>query len=85
MSPRRPQHQLQLVAPRPSEATVNKLRELLQAAERGELVGLAFVALSARNFTVDAVGQANERPTLARGMLQVLDDLLRDRQKIRRT
>jgi hypothetical protein len=75
---------LHLVAPRPSEATVKELEMLLEGARAGQVIGLAYVALSASHYTVNAVGQACERPTLARGMLQVLEDLLRDLQATRK-
>jgi hypothetical protein len=77
-------HHLQLVPPRVSEDTIRELRKLLADAERGQLVGLAYAAFCLKTYTVNAVGQANARPTMARGMLRDLDDLLRDRQSGRR-
>jgi hypothetical protein len=70
---------LQLVEPRPSRATIKKLRDLLEAAERGELVGIALVEIYRKQYTVDAVGQADARPTMTRVMMEDLRDLLRDR------
>jgi hypothetical protein len=72
---------LRLVPPYISEATIHECQDLLDAAKRGDLVGIAFIAIGKREYHVNAVGQASERPTLTRGMIRVLDDLLRDRMK----
>lgn len=75
---------LRLVPPKLSEETIRELETLLRDARAGITVGLAYVAIAANNYTVNAVGQANARPTMTRGMLRVLDDLLRERHRHRR-
>lgn len=75
---------LQLVPAHASQETVAVLRDMLGQAERGEIIGLAFVAMRVANYTVDAVGLARRSPVVARGMLADLKDLLRDLQLDRR-
>jgi hypothetical protein len=77
--PHRVRH-LHLVPPRVSDETVRALTKLLNAARKGDVVGIAFVAVCHKTFFVDAAGIARDRPTLARGMLGNLEDLLSDLQ-----
>lgn len=72
---------LRLLPPPPSAATIKELEELLKEARAGNIVGLAYIALASKGYSVNIVGQANARPTLTRGMIRVLDDLLRDRMQ----
>ena len=70
---------LKLVRTEPSPDTIHALRQLLAAALRGEVVGLAAVALSQGNrYSIDVTGDLLRRPTFARGSVQALDDELRD-------
>lgn len=71
----RDQH-LRLLPPAICHKTIRELEELLSAAKAGQVVGIAYIALSAGSYMVDSVGEANERPTLTRGMIRELDDLL---------
>jgi hypothetical protein len=73
--------QLRLLPPKISDETVRECQQLLESALSGELVGIAYVAISRNNYSVNAVGQASDKPTTARGMVPVLDELLRDRQR----
>jgi len=60
-----------------SNDTQEALRELLELAERGELIGLAFAGmLRQRKFFVDTAGEAHRSPVFARGMVAALDDEL---------
>lgn len=57
--------------------TVEALRQLLEDAERGEIIGVAFAALGKRRrFFVGAAGEAHRNPTFARGMVCALSDQL---------
>lgn len=71
---------LRVLPPRVSEQTIAEIRKLLKAAKRGDGVGLAYVLICHGSYTINAVGQANKQPGLARVALRDLDDLLRDRQ-----
>jgi hypothetical protein len=60
-----------------SSDTVTVLRQLLEEAERGDIIGVAFAAMCRRRrFFVSAAGEANRNPTFARGMVAALDDEL---------
>lgn len=52
--------------------TVETLRDLLRQAQRGELTGLAFVAVGQETYTLDYVGSAKADPTYMLGMLSRL-------------
>ena len=70
---------LRLVREPVSHSTVQCLRQLLEAAERGEIVGLAFGAvLKGKRYMVNTAGEAYRNPTFTRGMICALDDDLRD-------
>lgn len=63
-----------------SHDTVKALKELLEDAERGEVIGLAFAVMyKGRDYIVDTAGEAHRSPTFARGMVQALDDHLMGR------
>jgi hypothetical protein len=65
-----------------SEACVRELRNLLNQAVSGELIGVAFVAMYGDRqggYIVDTVGEAYSCPTYARGCVQALDDILKDK------
>lgn len=60
-----------------SHDTVKCLEQLLEQAREGAVTGLAYAAtLKARRFIVNTAGEAHEDPTLARGMVQALNDEL---------
>lgn len=53
--------------------------EILASVKEGQITGLAVVMLLRRGkFAVDVSGDALSRPTMTRGALLALDDLLRD-------
>lgn len=61
-----------------SHDTVEALRTLLAAAERGDVLGMAFVVMhKRRSFTVETTGEANRNPIFALGTLTMLDEHLR--------
>lgn len=63
--------------PEVSRETMFELRTRLQDAERGDLIGIAFVAIyRANEYHVGLVGQARLAPTFTRGTLCFLDDEL---------
>lgn len=65
-----------------SRDTVECLRVLLQAAENGEVIGVAYAAMhKKRRYTVHTCGEAHRNPTFCRGMLAALDDELGYRVK----
>lgn len=60
-----------------STDTVECLEQLLDAARRGQVIGLAFAAmLKRRHYIVNTAGEAHRNPTFARGMVSALDDQL---------
>ena len=61
------------------QRTILALERLITQARAGELVGLAYVAVHRKQFTIDCIGRAEDNPILTRGMLACLDDELRDR------
>jgi hypothetical protein len=64
---------------RPSPDLVHELKMLLRRAQKGEFVGMAYVALLAgatRGYVVGTAGALNANPTYARGMVRSLDDML---------
>ena len=74
--PMQPAKQARAVA---CKETIAELEQLLLEARAGKLVGLAFVAHYRDEYTVDAIGRAMTHPTLTRGAIAALDDLVRDR------
>lgn len=61
-----------------SHDTVDVLQTLLNGAEEGRIIGVAFcVMYKQREFAVDTTGEAYRNPTFTRGMLACLDDKLR--------
>lgn len=62
-----------------SHDTVELLEQVLAEARRGQIIGVALVAMrKRREFIGDAAGEAYRNPTFARGMLAALDDRLAD-------
>lgn len=60
-----------------SNDTRECLKTLHEAAEKGELIGVAFVAmLKRRGYIANTAGEAHRNPTFTRGMLQGLNDQL---------
>lgn len=60
-----------------SEDTVKTLEHLLAEAKKGNMIGMAFVAMyQRREYTAHAAGEARRNPTFTRGMLASLDDFL---------
>lgn len=56
-----------------SRDTVECLRSLLEAAERGEVIGVAWAAMhKRRQYTVHACGEAHRNPTFSSGMVGAL-------------
>lgn len=65
-----------------STDTVECLQLLLQRAQAGEVIGLAFCAmLKRRAYIVNTAGEAHRNPTFARGMVAALDDELGQRTR----
>lgn len=63
-----------------SDDTVECLRQLLAEAERGNVMGLAFVALVRdRRFIRNVAGECARNPLYTRGLVAALDDHLRER------
>ena len=60
------------------QATVQELADLLNCALRGDVVGLAYVAIgTGGSYAADFVGRAADNPTQTRGMVCALDDELK--------
>lgn len=60
-----------------SHGTIECLEMLLAQAKRGQLIGVAYVAMMRRRaYAVNVTGEAHRNPTFARGCVQVLDDEL---------
>lgn len=65
-----------------SHETVEALRYLLQEAERGELIGLAYAAmLKRRACIIDTAGEAYRNPLFALGMVSMLSHDIADRSR----
>lgn len=65
-----------------SKDTVQCLEQLLVAARKGQVIGLAYAAmLKRREYIVNTAGEAYRNPTFARGMVSALDDQLGDKVK----
>ncbi len=57
--------------------TVEALEQLLAAARKGQVIGLAYVVMyKRRQFIANAAGEAKRNPVFTRGMLACLDDAL---------
>jgi hypothetical protein len=68
---------LRLLPPAVDQETIKALSQLLVGAQDGEVVGIAFVAaVKGRVYVTDVTGSLYREPTLARGMLAALDDML---------
>jgi hypothetical protein len=68
---------LTAVSPKVSTETVQAMRRKVAESERGDLIGIAFVALySGHEYEVEVVGETRLAPTFTRGMLCLLDDQL---------
>lgn len=60
-----------------SNDTQEALEQLLDLAQRGELIGIAFAGmLRQRRYFVNTAGEAHRNPTFARGCVSALDDQL---------
>lgn len=60
-----------------SNDTIECCRQLLDGAERGELIGIAFVGLlKKRGYIANSAGEAYRNPTFSRGCVAALDDQL---------
>jgi len=60
-----------------SSDTVKALEQLLTAAKKGQVIGIAFVAMyKQRKYIANAAGEARRSPTFTRGMIAALDDAL---------
>jgi hypothetical protein len=69
-----------LVRDKISNDTIECLEQLLEAARRGEIIGLAYAAMMRRRrYIVNTAGEAHHSPTFTRGMLLALDDELSER------
>jgi hypothetical protein len=63
-----------------SHDTVQCLETLLQQAKRGQVIGVAYVAmLRRRAYIVNTAGEGYRNPTFARGCVAALDDELSTR------
>ena len=65
---------LHLVQGGVSMDTVAALESLLTAARHGDIVGLAYVAISRNDFTVNLTGDALKSSTLTTGMIYHLQE-----------
>jgi hypothetical protein len=62
-----------LVRPLADQDTIKVLADLLELAKRGEIVGLAYVALhKGCGYSSDVVGSVRNSPLLARGLASTL-------------
>lgn len=65
-----------------STNTEEALAQLLELAQRGELIGVAFAGmLKQRRYFVNTAGEAYRNPTFARGCVSALDDELGKRMR----
>lgn len=66
-----------LIPDRVSTDTIEALKTLLEQANAGEVIGVAFVAqLKRRTYVVNTAGECYRNPTWTRGMVAALDDQL---------
>lgn len=69
-----------LISDTVSTETVRCCEQLLEAAKKGEIIGVAFCAmLKRRAYIVNTAGEAHRNPTFTRGMVAALDDQLATR------
>lgn len=60
-----------------SNDTIECLEAMLDQARRGQIIGVAFVAmLKRRSYIVNTTGEAQRNPTFTLGMLYALQDKL---------
>ena len=63
-----------------SNDTIECLESMLDQARRGQIIGVAFVAmLKRRSYIVNTTGEAQRNPTFTLGMLHALQDRLGQR------
>jgi len=68
----------QLIRDTISRDTVEAARQIHEASESGEVLGMFFgLMLKRRRFVVNVAGECLRDPTFARGMLAAMDDELR--------
>lgn len=61
-----------------SHDTVEALQTLLDDAQEGRIIGVAFCAMyKQRNFIVNTAGEAHRNPVFTRGMIACLHDTLK--------
>jgi hypothetical protein len=64
-----------------SHDTVQCLRSLLERAEAGEVIGVAYAAMyRRREYTVHTCGEMHKNPTFCRGAVAALSDKLSRQQ-----
>lgn len=64
-----------------SHDTVTCLRALLERAEKGEVIGVAYAAMyRRREYTVHTCGEMHKNPTFCRGAVAALGDQLSRQQ-----
>ncbi len=64
---------LQLVPRERSQDTLRCLSDLLHDAATGDIVGVAYIAITKEGYAVGLVGDARRRATYTRGTLPTLD------------
>lgn len=75
---------LELIRSEISDDTVRALVQLAEDAGSGVYTGFAIALLRPRlRYSVHCIGEACERPTWTRGILNVLDDELREMIRIK--
>ena len=75
---------LSIVQPLIDQSTVDALKNLLEEAQRGRIVGLAYIALKrGPDYSADVVGAALQHPLLTRGIAGALADAVAHHTKRR--
>lgn len=70
--------QLRAVANVVDKETVETCRQLLREAERGQVIGMAYVVMERGNqFSADVVGGVRLQPVLAYGVMGALETVIR--------
>jgi len=60
-----------------SKDTKRALEQLVEDANNGDVIGLAYVAMyRQREYRAGATGECRRNPTFTRGMVRALDDVL---------
>ncbi len=73
---------LRLVGPAVSADTVEALRELLERAVAGEVIGIAFAALhKGKLFLTETTGECGRNPVFTLGMVKILEQAVIDRMR----